>query len=399
MIITQGQPSTNPRMVKEVEALLERGFDVKVFYSYWAEWASLGDEVLKSQMPGVFVLAGGTPTKGVFYYYISRVIRKIASGIYKIVNIQLEPYIIARNTFFLLKKASGIKADLYIAHTIGALYPAYKAAKKFNSKFAFDAEDYHQGEYAEGHFHRLITKKIEDKYIESSSYVTAASPLIARQYAQFYFKNIQDILNVFPLRYQSPFRHREPSEPLRMFWFSQTIGRDRGIQDVITAFSSLIDIPIQLDLLGACNETDKEFFLSLVQNQDNHTINILSPCTEKELFKICAQHDIGLALERNKPLNRDICLTNKIFTYILSGNAILASSTSAQNDFITKYSQVGCIFPIGGSQKIADIIRCWWENPERLEETRRAAWELGHHELNWEKEKEKLMSIIEQVLP
>jgi len=36
VIVTTGQLSTNPRMLKEVDALLGQGHQVKVLYSYWA---------------------------------------------------------------------------------------------------------------------------------------------------------------------------------------------------------------------------------------------------------------------------------------------------------------------------------------------------------------------------
>src|SRR5450631_3088820 len=78
VIVTVGQPSTNPRVVKEVQALLDRGYQVKVLYGYWTSWAIGNDEALKKQYPGVFQLTGGSPFENKRVYFISRLIYKTA---------------------------------------------------------------------------------------------------------------------------------------------------------------------------------------------------------------------------------------------------------------------------------------------------------------------------------
>ena len=39
-LITTGQPSTNPRLVKEADAFSEAGHEVNVVAAHWSEWAS-----------------------------------------------------------------------------------------------------------------------------------------------------------------------------------------------------------------------------------------------------------------------------------------------------------------------------------------------------------------------
>ena len=45
-ILTTGQPSTNPRMLKEYISLKKANYDVKVFYCFWQEWATKADATL-----------------------------------------------------------------------------------------------------------------------------------------------------------------------------------------------------------------------------------------------------------------------------------------------------------------------------------------------------------------
>lgn len=299
----------------------------------------------------------------------------------------------------MLLHASKTKGDLYIAHTAGGLFPAARAAKKHGKPFAFDAEDFHTGELPEGHSQNQQIRKLEKKYLPQAAYITAASPLIAQAYGRQYKlpQKITAINNVFSLELQPVFRPHNSTSPLRLFWFSQTLGRDRGLQDVLQALAFLKDVPIEVGLLGLCSETDRSFFQSFFP-APAHRLAFLPLRSEAELIQLSATYDIGLALERREPLNRDLCLTNKVFTYLLAGNAILASETQAQKDFMDTYPEVGCSYPIGDTQAVAQILRRYREQPEELESRRRAAWQLAREELNWEKEQHKFLDLVKSVL-
>src|SRR5205807_343664 len=49
-----------------------------------------------------------------------------------------------------------------------------------------------------------------------------------------------------------------------------------------------------------------------------------------DMIRLSSEFDIGLALEQPISENRDICVTNKICTYLLAGNAVIASATRGQ---------------------------------------------------------------------
>ena len=62
VLISVGQPSTNPRLVKEANTLQEAGFEVCVVYSYWTEWA--WEKMIKyffEKVSWKAFLAGGSP--------------------------------------------------------------------------------------------------------------------------------------------------------------------------------------------------------------------------------------------------------------------------------------------------------------------------------------------------
>ena len=72
-------------------------------------------------------------------------------------------------------------------------------------------------------------------------------------------------------------------------------------------------------------------------------VRIVPPMPEEELMIFIRKHDIGLALEKSDTLNRDLCRTNKLYTYPLCGLWTIASNTSAQAEFLKEHSDAGCL--------------------------------------------------------
>lgn len=291
-----------------------------------------------------------------------------------------------------------LNADLYIGHNIGALPIVAKVARRLNKPYAFDAEDFHREESVSdtgsgmGKWKRLL----EEQYFPGAAYLTAASPLIAAEYQKhFPAKSFATLNNVFSRAQQPPFRE-SAGGPLKLFWFSQTIGTDRGLGDVFAALQRIPHIPVRLTLLGRCTEAIKQAFLSRRSTPD-HVIKILDPMAPDSIFELAAGQDIGLALEPGFSKNNNIALSNKIFTYLLAGNAVIATETSAQKQFMEQYPGVGRSYPIGDVQALAAHLEYYYFNRQALDDARRAAWRLANEKLNWEEEQKKLLRLVENV--
>lgn len=404
LIVTTGQPSTNPRMVKEYCSLKKAGFNVKVLYSFWASWAVDTDAALfrsESIDQKDFILVGGSPQYEKHKYFLSRLLHKAFRLLsYKFSLSFFDKWAVSRTAFWLQKAANNEKCDLYIAHNLGALPSVVKAAQKWNSMCAFDAEDYHRGEFKPP-FPREYTVacKIEDRYMPRCNYVTAASPLIAERYRQnVNLKNVPLVINnVFALEHLQVFNDQiNQSSELRLFWFSQTIGPERGLEKVINALNSLKEYKIQFTLLGKCSADYKSILSQFING--HLRLQFLEPVSPDEIFKIASNHHIGIASEEPICENRDICLTNKLFTYLLAGNCVLLSNTSAQKRLLQDYPGIGLIYNIHDPAHLAEQIRILYEDREILHNYRKAAWNLARTTLNWEKESTKLISLINEKL-
>ncbi|CAN5351209.1 hypothetical protein BH09BAC2_BH09BAC2_15780 [soil metagenome] len=395
VLITSGQPAANPRSVKEATTLAEAGFNVSVIYTTISPWADEMDKKLMLLHPEIKWICATQYSSNNLYNKIIRLRRRLYELVYTNIkgSILFAEKSISLYAQELKEKASSSKADLFIAHNLAALPVAVRIAKKYKAKVAFDAEDFHRGEVEKDMFEYRRIKKIEDAYIPQLTYLTTASPLISEAYKKLYpIKNIYTVLNVFPLKYQQPFELLI-SEPLKLIWFSQIVGLNRGLQDLFIAIASIINFKIELTIVGVCKDEVRKELLSKMNNV-LHKINFTDPLPEPELLSLCAAHHIGSAAEIHEPYNREICLTNKLFFYMLAGNALLASETKAQKKLLLENKNIGLSYISGNTENIKKNLEYWYHNPEILTAHRKAAYDAAASEFNWDKEKNKLIKIV-----
>lgn len=397
LIVTTGQPAANPRVLKEYETLKREGYPVKVLYTYSAEWSHTIDEenfrtgkLSKSD----FILIGGNPFYNKTSYFFSRLFYKVFKIIVKGFPINIfKELTLARSSFFLLRAVKRHKAAIYITHYVGALPATVKAAGKHNAALIFDAEDFHRGE--EPYYASQVKDVIEteDTLLPKVSLISAASPLISAAYKKLYpQKEVITINNVFSKNFiQEPCRRND--QQVKLFWFSQNIGPNRGLEVVIDALN-IIGGNISLTLLGKIRNTQyvKELLKRATQPS---LIYFLNPVNPEKIFEVASNFDIGLAAEIPYCVNRDICLTNKIFTYLLAGNCILASDTLAQKSFIETYQSAGLIYKNDDPVDLSNKLKLLIDNRELLAKFKNNSLKLASEKLNWEIESSKFLHYIE----
>ena len=404
-LMSPGQPAINPRLVKEADALVEAGHQVHVFCSHMVSWADEADKALLHRRRWTYSYVGGAT--GSFFYWWTRlrhrVVRKFP-GVWR-AGSWLGDRALCRVTPELQAAASHYKADLYVAHYTGALAAAVQAAKKNGSLVAFDAEDFESGYYDNDHGRQkidLLTEDAERKYLPECCYVTAASPGIAAAYQEKYgIPMPTSVLNVFPLAERpQQFRTTASSGPMRLYWFSQTIGLGRGLEDVIRAMGRLTDCEIELHLRGSARPEHWEQLqkLAAASGVQPRAILLHAPKAPDEMIRAAAEFDVGLALEQPLSLNRDVCLTNKIFSYLLAGNAIAATATAGQRPIVESIGKAGFPYAPGDIDALANGLRRWSQDRRQLQHARWEAWSWGADAFNWDIEKKKLLDIVAGVL-
>lgn len=405
LLVTNVNLACNPRCHKEVRALVSNGYSVSVLKFDIRNWSADYEALIEASLPQVKWIILDTGSKSKFGWLTASVISKLSASFQKFFknNTVLTSYMLDKRSWLLNNKLQQIASqyDLLIAHNPGAFYPVYNAAVKTSMPYAADVEDYHPGEYSEVLFEQSV-RQLMQATLKDAAYVSAAAPLIL----EYTIKDVSDIAgksivinNVFPLELKPVFQELpiNNGEPIKLIWFSQNVGLDRGLNDVVNAMNGVIDFPIQLTLIGNCLEDVKQAITSAL-NSNKHIIIFKSPLPEQQLMQEVAQHHIGLALEASPNLNRRICLTNKLFTYLLCGNAIIASDTEAQVQFIQQHTTVGQIYSSGNATQLAELIVRYYNNKQLLQDTRLNAYRLAAEELNWEKEQAVFLAAVNKAV-
>ena len=124
--------------MKEAIALAGAGYDVSVVYNFWSHWAEEADEsIFKINSNIKWIKAGSHPVKSKTAYWCTRIRYKCYRILADLFSNNLMLQVQAATQFYpeLNEKICSIKADLYIAHNVGALAAAANAAKKNNAKY------------------------------------------------------------------------------------------------------------------------------------------------------------------------------------------------------------------------------------------------------------------------
>ena len=153
----------------------------------------------------------------------------------------------------------------------------------------------------------------------------------------------------------------------------------------------------QLTILRLCSNDVQQHVLGSAPSE-LHQITLHPPMAESALFEFIAEHEIGLALEVPTTQNREICRTNKLYSFALAGCHMLISKTPAQEQFLREFPNAGELIDLNEPKTIADALGEAFEKRDQLLQKRQRAWQLGDTALNWEKESEVLVGFVHQAM-
>ena len=401
-LVGAGHLASNPRLVKEADALQEAGFAMRVVAADVTPGVRPLDATILARASWSVAKVGLGPRP---LYLARRLRQELATKSHWIGGLRAAQWAHSPITGSLARAAAAQPADLYIAHSLAALPAAAWAARRHRAKLGFDAEDDHVGELEEMPENRSkieIHRRIEVHYLRQCRHLTAASPGIARAYRERYGVKMTPILNVFPLS-QAPAvaaaaRPRDCGGRLSVYWFSQTIGPDRGLEPFINAMGKMRGI-IVLSIRGSDFLGYSTHLKALAADAGvADAVNFLPSAPPDEMARLAAQHDVGLASELRTPPNHAICLSNKIFTYLLAGIPIIMSDTPAQRELAPDLGKAARVVDLANPDSIAAALGCWAFDVEALRAAKQAAWISGQTRYNWDVEKERLLQAVRMAL-
>jgi glycosyltransferase involved in cell wall biosynthesis len=398
-LITPAHVASNPRLVKEADALVGAGYDVTVVSGdVSADLRAFDEQILA---------AAAWKSVRVRRCLADRVLKRAAtSGADWLSRFGMDvPLWLAvpaqhNQSRALVRAAKSVKADLYIAHIVSALPAAVAGARRHGGAAGYDIEDLHVEERAPPAgkpVDRILIRAIEAALVSSCRHLTASAPLIARAYEEMYGVKPVTVLNVFPLGLAHGIDRRvaaASSGELRAYWFSQQVGVDRGLQSFIEAMP-LARCRLALDLRGANRFGRGDALMALAARLGvADRVRILPLAPAEHMVALAADYDIGLSFEQATPRNRDLCLTNKIFTYLLAGLPVLISDTSAHRAIAGELGAAAQTVSLSDPAAIARALDLWASQPELYADARTTAWRLARERFNWEHEKQLLLESV-----
>jgi len=405
-LITPGHVASTPRLVKNAQALAAAGYRVHVVAGrHYAPANALDAEI--------FAAAAWTHTlvdyQGGAAVFARKLLRRLArrrlarrSSATVAVAARARHAEIGR----LVAAAAAVPAQLYLGHCLAGLPAAALAARRRDRPYGFDAEDFHDEETVAASndpVDRLSCRILEEGLLPGCRLFSTAAPLIGKKYSEIYGVNPFTLLNVFPLA-EAPLAPADPGpataeRPAVAYWFSQTVGEGRGLERAVAVLARM-RTPVELHLRGFTSAAYAARLGALAAAEGlRRPIRFLPPGHPAEMARLAAGSDLGLSVEESRPLNRDLCLTNKIFIYLLAGIPQLLSPTSAQTGLAPELGEAALLADPGDAADTARRLDDFFSVPARAVSARRVAWSLARTRFNWDLEQQKLLGAVRTILP
>jgi glycosyltransferase involved in cell wall biosynthesis len=399
-LITAHHVSFQPRTLREADSLCEAGHDVRVVCRQQDPTLTDYDrQIMKTRawrMQPIDLNRNGHRRRAwlVESLRATTYLRLFDAGL-KSDGVGMRGYV--RGFDQLLELAMSESADWFIAHTQAALPIAAEAANHWNAKLGFDCEDLlaeHGSDPAD------VVKLIQRRYLPLCDHVSVPSKCLGDRLARDCAIPPPHVLyNVSPAYLaegmNSP-KERPTKPALRLYWFGQTIGEGRGIEEAIASMGLLADAQVELHLRG---RLDSEFRSKLEALGRKYFVLdkvFFHPAVPPmDVIRSMEQFDVGLALERPDHGNYALAATNKLFGYLLAGLAVAATDTPGHREAMEGIPASGFLYDAGNPAALADGLRNWIADRDTLRAAQQAAWNAAREKFCWDIEKQKFLNLLE----
>ena len=364
-IVTSGHLSTSPRVVREADALAAAGHDV-VVTGVWldaqqAEW----DLALAANRNWSFVPAAdlrGATARSRATRLRSRVEGRLARTRLALglgAGRDAFGYAVRR----LEAAARHARGDLVLLHLEPALAIGERLLRD-GVRVSVDIEDWYSAlRTSPGDaWARRELERLERAVFPAARSATTTSRALAAAIAARYVMPAPTVVYNGVSAADAPQASAPPSAPLRLLWFSQTVGPGRGLELLGSALR-FVDGDWQLTVLGAADEPRRRWVRSLFAAGAVERLVFVPRVAPAELGRRVASHHVGLALETGDATNYGLTVTNKLCHYLQCGLAVAATDTAGQREVMEQVAGGGALVPVGDARALATALAPWIASP------------------------------------
>ena len=398
LIITNGHLCRNPRPLKEALTLGRAGYNVTVLTVRNHAPSEVSDRALLEDAPFrqavVDLLPGFAAGRGkIFLRRLLLWTAREAAAKARLPTIRaLGP------AGALLRRARGLPADLTIVHNEVPHWVGLRLLLT-GRRVAADIEDWHSEDLLptqQTHRPLALLRRIERTLLTRAAYVSTTSDALAAALHVRYGGHCPRVVtNSFPL--QDRPRSGPPGDPPAFFWFSQTLGPGRGLEEFVDAWARTTR-PNRLVLLGEVYGGFARDLLARLPAERRAAVDFLPLVAPRELPGLIARYDLGLALERRDILSRDLTITNKLLQYLNAGLAVVASDTAGHREVLARGPEAGVAMDFRDAASASAALDALLADRSALARRQQAARRLAEEVYCWEREAPKLLAAIETVL-
>lgn len=394
-ILTAGHLATCPRMLKSADALADAGHDVRVVATRHMAWAAEADAAVRRTRSWPCTVVNYDRATGRGLYATSGARRRLATAIATSLSPARTPMPLVYRAYSrvhpeLVRAAMAKPADFFYGGTTGAIGATAVAAARMHVPYAVDLEDFHsaeqQGEGADAV--NGLAARIEREVIGRARFVTTSSREMSAEYARAYDIEPVVVNNTFPLPGTAPAFGERRGGPLTLYWFSQTIGPRRGLEDVIRAIAQAA-IPAELHLRGRVADGYDAHLTGEAAAAPTLRLVFHAPAAPDDMVSLCGGHHAGLAVELNDTRSHQLCLSNKALTYILAGLAVVLTDTPGHRTLAADLRGGAVVYAPGDVAQLASGLKRWYDDPSSLATAQRAAWHAATTRWHWEHAQER----------
>ena len=388
-VVTAGHVSACPRMLKAADALACAGYRVRVVSTKSTPWATAADSTIRETRRWDWTVVDYDHATGTALRVKSGVRFRAMQAIANVVGPAHVPMPIAIRAYSrlhdeIVRAVVAEPADVIYGGTTGALAAVAESAARLGVPYGVDFEDFHSGEHggSGSELTNALATRIERHVIGRAAFTTAGSPMIADAYRHMHGVRPLPIHNTFSILDEHAIAGW--NGVLRLYWFSQTLGQGRGLDDVVRA-AGAVRHPIELHLRAT---PIPQYLDSLRQLQaavaPNLELMVHDASGPDDMVRLAAPYDAGLSCEEPVVVNRRLNLANKIFTYIAAGTPVILSRTPAQEALERDLGDAAFGYDCGDVDGLARHFDALAVNASLRRCSRRAASEAAARRWHWE---------------
>jgi glycosyltransferase involved in cell wall biosynthesis len=177
---------------------------------------------------------------------------------------------------------------------------------------------------------------------------------------------------------------RRQTELPSLYWYSQTLGAGRGIEDLVAALPH-IKYPIEVHLRGKPAPHYEMLLRNRLPTSWQNRVFIHPRVENEKVLSRLAEHDIGFAGEQPEPRSRDLTVTNKILQYLLGGLAVVASDTRGQREVAMSAAGAVTLYQAGDALDLARQLNTMLSSSSQLRQAKANALQAAEETFSWER--------------